>query len=77
MRSTNKNVPYCFLTRWTAAVQEPCLLAMLRIAADCEEIPLEVTKTISEAGQNAGRHIRRVSQILRSIWCGWHYAKDT
>lgn len=50
---------------------------MLRIAADCEEIPLEVTKTISEAGQNAGRHIRRVSQILRSIWCGWHYAKDT
>ncbi|KXN90161.1 AP-4 complex subunit epsilon [Leucoagaricus sp. SymC.cos] len=40
-------------------VQEPCLLAMLRIAADCEEIPPEVTRIVSEASQNAGRHIRR------------------
>lgn len=47
------------LTRNPPIVQEPCLLAMLRIAADCEEIPKEVMQTVSEAGQNASRHIRR------------------
>lgn len=53
---------------WTAVVQEPCLLAMLRIAADCEEIPVEVTRTVSETSQSAGRHIRRVSQTLKDDW---------
>jgi hypothetical protein len=48
------------------SVQEPCILAMLRIAADCEELPMEVVQTVSETGQNAGRHIRRVSGARRS-----------
>ncbi|KAJ3565906.1 hypothetical protein NP233_g7346 [Leucocoprinus birnbaumii] len=48
-----------WLTRNPPIVQEPCLLAMLRIAADCEEVPKEVMQNVSEAGQNASRHIRR------------------
>ena len=43
-------------------VQEPCLLAMLRLAADCEEIPKQVTQTVSKVAQNASRHIRHVSR---------------
>lgn len=48
------------ISLWVAAVQEPCLLAMLRIAADCEEIPTGIIMAVSEISRNAGRHIRHV-----------------
>ncbi|KAF9445900.1 ARM repeat-containing protein [Macrolepiota fuliginosa MF-IS2] len=48
-------------------VQEPCLLAMLRIAADCDKIPAEVTKAVSEASQIAGRHIRRRCDLFLTL----------
>jgi len=41
------------------AVQDASLLAMLRIGADCDEVPLEVTTTVTELGQFSRRHIRR------------------
>jgi len=60
---------YCFNETFMAfdiviaIVQEPCLLAMLRLAADCEEVPEQAIQIVSEAVQTAGRHIRRVSRM--------------
>lgn len=42
-------------------VQDACLLAMLRLAADCEDIPSETLGTISKLKEASGRHIKRVS----------------
>jgi hypothetical protein len=49
------------LTTCSAAVQEPCILAMLRIVATCEVVPAEIVKTISEVSERGSRHIRHVS----------------
>jgi hypothetical protein len=49
---------------YVAAVQDASLLAMLRVGADCDEVPLEVTTTVTELGQFSRRHIRRVSPIV-------------
>lgn len=49
------------LITWSAAVQEPCILAMLRIVADSEGVPADVRKTVSEVSETGARHIRHVS----------------
>lgn len=44
-----------------AVVQDACIAAMLRIAADCDGVIAEkVISSVSEVRQNAGRHIQRV-----------------
>ncbi|GLB37288.1 putative ARM repeat-containing protein [Lyophyllum shimeji] len=40
------------------SVKDACLLAMLRIAADCD-VPSPVIQAVTEHGQNSKRHIRR------------------
>ncbi|KAL1696083.1 armadillo-type protein [Schizophyllum commune] len=47
------------LGRCPAGVQDACLLAMLRISAECEDVPGDVLHTVQELARNAGRHIRR------------------
>ncbi|EKM80809.1 hypothetical protein AGABI1DRAFT_37340 [Agaricus bisporus var. burnettii JB137-S8] len=48
-----------------SAVQEPCILAMLRIVADSEGVPADVRKTVSEVSETGARHIRhRCEQFL-------------
>lgn len=42
-------------------VLDACLLAMLRLAADCEDIPSETLRAISKLKEASGRHIKRVS----------------
>ena len=43
-----------------ASVKEACLLAMLRVAADCEEIPEDVKGKVQKASEVSGRYLRRV-----------------
>ncbi|KAF7782424.1 hypothetical protein Agabi119p4_1800 [Agaricus bisporus var. burnettii] len=48
-----------------SAVQEPCILAMLRIVADSEGVPADVRKTVSEVSETGARHIHhRCEQFL-------------
>ncbi|KAI5823685.1 ARM repeat-containing protein [Schizophyllum commune Tattone D] len=47
------------LDRCPVGVQDACLLAMLRIAVECEDVPGDVLHTVQELARNAGRHIRR------------------
>ncbi|KAK7472924.1 hypothetical protein VKT23_001029 [Stygiomarasmius scandens] len=41
------------------AVQDACLLAMLRVVAECEEVTQDVIETVTTLGQNSKRYIRR------------------
>lgn len=48
-----------------AVVQDTCIAAMLRIAADCDDkIAEEVISSVSEVRQNGGRHIQRVYRLF-------------
>jgi len=49
-----------FLNSFLEFVQEPCIIAMLRLRADCDIIPLEVIDTIAMIAQSA----RRSSQMV-------------
>lgn len=48
-------------------MQDACLLAMLRLAADCEEVPSEIVGTVSKLREASGRHIKRVSIIYQAL----------
>lgn len=58
----------CFLqlskTCWSnaalASVQDACLLAMLRVAAECDEVPAEIVRNVTSLAEISGRHIRQV-----------------
>lgn len=46
-----------------ASVQDACLLSMLRVAADCDEVPPEVLILVKELAQHSSKHIRKVHFI--------------
>ncbi|KAF5385880.1 hypothetical protein D9615_002371 [Tricholomella constricta] len=48
------HLPSCILS-----VKDACLLAMLRVAVECDEIPPLIVQTVTELGQNSKRHIRQ------------------
>ncbi|KAJ6593663.1 ARM repeat-containing protein [Mycena capillaripes] len=54
LRGLSARLPLCSL-----AVQDACLLAMLRISAECEQVPSEVVIGIQDLSKQSGRHIRR------------------
>ncbi|KAG1716652.1 hypothetical protein ID866_530 [Astraeus odoratus] len=43
----------------TSPVQDVCLLSMLRLSAECDEVPEEVSKVVKGLSQSAGKYIRR------------------
>ncbi|KAF7977752.1 hypothetical protein HWV62_2842 [Athelia sp. TMB] len=47
-----------------APVQDACLMSMLRIVVDCEEVPAEVLVLVKELGQNSRRHVRQSTRPL-------------
>ncbi|KAI6000552.1 armadillo-type protein [Pisolithus albus] len=54
------------LVLFSPSVQDACLLSMLRLSAECSEVPEEVTQTVQELSQSAGRYIRaRCEQFSR------------
>jgi len=44
----------------SASVKEACVLAMLRLANECEEVPEEVIERIKKMAEIAGKFLRRV-----------------
>lgn len=54
-----------FSSELLAPVQDACLMSMLRIAVDCEEVPAEVLVLVKELAQNSRRHIRQVRRFRR------------
>ncbi|KAJ7128916.1 armadillo-type protein [Mycena crocata] len=53
LRGLSSRLPLCSL-----AVQDACLLAMLRISAECEQVPSEVLICVNDLGNQSRRHIR-------------------
>jgi len=47
-------------------VQDACLLSMLRVCAECDEIPDNIPKVVAEMSQFSGKLIRNVSLV--SVW---------
>jgi hypothetical protein len=43
-----------------ASVKEACLFAMLRIAAECEDITNDIKEKVNKMSEVSGRHLRRV-----------------
>ena len=46
-----------------ASVQDACLLAMLRVGAECDEVPEDIVSAVKELGKQSGRYIRLVSRF--------------
>jgi len=44
----------------SASVKEACVLAMLRLANECEEVPEEVIERVKKMAEIAGKFLRRV-----------------
>lgn len=52
---------YLLLTRgYLAPVKEACVLAMLRLSDECEEVPEEVIERVKKVAEAAGKFLRRV-----------------
>ncbi|RDB25374.1 AP-4 complex subunit epsilon-1 [Hypsizygus marmoreus] len=50
------------LTSCRPSVQDVCLLALLRVAAECNEVPTNILNIVRELGARSGRHIKRRSE---------------
>ncbi|KAF9474581.1 ARM repeat-containing protein [Pholiota conissans] len=51
-----------------AVVQEPCIIAMLRVRAECDDIPSDALETITTLAQSARKSIRsRCSEFLHFV----------
>ena len=46
-----------------ATVQETCLLSMLRVCAECDEIPDTIPKLVTDISSFSGKLIRNVSLV--------------
>ncbi|KAF8842990.1 ARM repeat-containing protein [Paxillus ammoniavirescens] len=47
------------LAFYAPSVQDACLLSMLRLSAECDEVPEDIINAVHELSQLAGRHLRR------------------
>ena len=57
------SLPSLFIMRTQieiASVQDACLLSMLRVSADCDEVPSDIVELINQVHGLGGRHIKRV-----------------
>ncbi|KAJ7209609.1 armadillo-type protein [Mycena pura] len=51
----------------SVAVLDVCLLAMLRISAECEQVPSEVLRRVNDLSNESGRHIRQRGEEFISL----------
>ncbi|KAH7888611.1 armadillo-type protein [Phlebopus sp. FC_14] len=56
------------LASYSPSVQDACLLSMLRISAECDDIPEDVTNAARALSQLAGRHIRRRCEQFLALY---------
>lgn len=47
----------------TAAIQEACLLSMIRAIASCEDVPENAVAVVRKIQEQSGRHIKRVCAL--------------
>ena len=47
-----------------AAIQDACLIAMLRLSASMDEIPAGVVESVKDLHSRSGRHIKRVCSVI-------------
>ncbi|KAH9952123.1 ARM repeat-containing protein [Amylocystis lapponica] len=47
------------LAHYSVSIQDACLLSMIRITVDCDEVPSEVIEKVNGIHDRGGRHIRR------------------
>ncbi|KAI6032934.1 armadillo-type protein [Pisolithus orientalis] len=53
------------LVLFSPSLQDVCLLSMLRLSAECSEVPEEVIRAVQELSRSSGRYIRnRCEQLL-------------
>ncbi|KAJ7124951.1 armadillo-type protein [Mycena epipterygia] len=62
LRGLSSRLPLCSLP-----VQDACLLAMLRISAECEQVPSEVLICVNDLSKQSGRHIRQRCEEFASL----------
>ena len=41
-------------------MKEACVLAMLKLSAECEEVPEEVVERVKKVAETAGKFLKRV-----------------
>ena len=58
---------YWIVTMITATVQEACLISMLRMTADLDDVPTKTIEIVTKLRESAGRHIRRVRHLLYNL----------
>ncbi|KAG6812004.1 hypothetical protein H0H92_004969 [Tricholoma furcatifolium] len=49
------------------SVQDVSLLAMLRVAAECDEVPPAIVDTVTNVGQHSRKHIRQLPDFLIAL----------
>jgi len=61
-----------------ASVKEACVLAMLRISSECEEVPEEVIERVKKVAETAGKFLRRVWRlfIIAEVPLTWLLSRD-
>lgn len=47
------------LSSYSVSIQDACLLCMIRLAAECDDVPTEVIDTVRKLLERSGRYIRR------------------
>lgn len=45
---------------YQASVRDACLLTMLRLSVECDDVPEEVTAVVVQLSKNSSAHLRRV-----------------
>ncbi|KAG6920089.1 hypothetical protein DXG01_010157 [Tephrocybe rancida] len=55
-----------------ASVKDACLIAMLRVAAECDNIPSAVIDAVTELGQRSKRHLRQRCEQFTSLVANKH-----
>ena len=55
-----------------AAIQDACLLSMIKTIAACDDVPENALATVRKIQEQSGRHIRRVSlSNLKFLFCSY------
>ena len=69
------DVVYSLISITIAIVQEPCILAMIRISAYCDEIPSDIRDVIDDISKTASAVVRTVRPITAELTRGWRFSQ--
>ncbi|KAI0333484.1 ARM repeat-containing protein, partial [Cubamyces sp. BRFM 1775] len=55
------------VSAYAASIQDACLVTMLRISSECEDVPAEVVSAVESLRAHAGRHMKRRCEQFLSL----------